>query len=534
MGLPNLDNYSRKPPGLGRTAGLWDASFFGLMNNALPISIWMTLSGLAWFPGGNLLLASIITFLLVLFGYSLVWGILGGSMPRSGGSYVYNSRILHPMLGMIISFWNGAFIMLAWICVLAPWFWQIGMPLVLGALAGGEVVSTPLSSGWGLYLGTSLVNISAFLMVLGGMKNYFSVQRVLVWISLVAITVVGIIFARTSQHDFVALWDSFAAQRGGLTFTELIDHAAAEMGGIPRGWNWRSTLGLMLPVSWGLIYGYVVIFIGGEVKNPRVNILRSQVLTTVISGFFMIWIGLEYSRMLGWEGMHAVAWMAEKGIAAVEIPIHLHYISIASFLTGFERYLGLLLGISFLASNWLWVVFSYIAWSRAAMAWGKDRIAPGWFTKLSGNKEQPVLLLVAMLVVSQLALIYFIIYSEVRHSLSVGVMQLLSVFAFTALGCLVFPFLKKMRPIWNLSPYRRWKLAGIPMATLAGAVSLVLTGLLLAAFFLNDEFEELHLWWVIINIIVWVAGGLWYTIWKKIQFHRGLDVRKSFTEMPPE
>ena len=132
MEFTDYPKLSPKGPSLQRTGGLLDATFFGLMNNALPVSIWMTLSGYAWFPGGNILAANLLTFVLILFGYALVWGILGGTMPRSGGSYVYNSRIFHPMLAMIISFWNGAFIMLAWICVLAPWIWQVGMPLLAG------------------------------------------------------------------------------------------------------------------------------------------------------------------------------------------------------------------------------------------------------------------------------------------------------------------------------------------------------------------------------------------------------------------
>lgn len=534
MGLSKLENLSPKLPGIRRTGGLLDATFFGVMNNALPVSIWMTLSGYAYFPGGNILAANILTFVLILFGYALVWGILAGTMPRSGGSYVYNSRIFHPMLGMIISFWNGAFIMLAWICVLAPWFWQVGVPMLAGITGAGENAFSFFNKGWGLYLGTSLVNISAFITALMGMKRYFKIQRILVAISLIAVTVVGILFSRTSHQDFISIWDNFVSGSTALRFNEMVELASAKMGGIPDSWNWKNTLGLMLPVSWGMIYGYVVIFIAGEIKQPRINILQSQLLTTLISGFFMFWIGLEYSRMLGWEGMHAVAWIAEKGGETVNVPFKLHYINIAALISGFQKGVGILLGFAFLASNWLWVVFSYIAWSRAAMAWGKDRIGPRWFTTNQTNEGQPVFVLLVMLIISQLALIYFSVYSGVQHSFSVGVMQLLSVFAFTALGAVILPFSNKVKTIWNLSPYRSWKLGKIPIITVAGILSLLLTVLLLVGFFVNDDFEELRFWWVIINIAVWISGGLWYFIWKKVQTRRGVDLSKSFERMPPE
>ncbi|HAK46428.1 MAG TPA: hypothetical protein DCO79_10990 [Spirochaeta sp.] len=534
MEFSNYPKLTPNGPALQRKGGLLDATFFGVMNNALPVSIWMTLSGFAWFPGGNILVANILTFVLILFGYALVWGILAGTMPRSGGSYVYNSRIFHPMLAMIISFWNGAFIMLAWICVLAPWFWQVGVPMLAGITGSEENAFSFFNNGWGLYLGTSLVNISAFLTALLGMRHYFKIQRALVAISLIAVTVVGIIFSRTSHQDFISIWDSFVSGGSALRFSEMVEFAGTEMGGIPDSWNWKNTLGLMLPVSWGMIYGYAVIFIAGEIKNPRVNILQSQILTTLISGFFMFWIGLEYSRMLGWEGMHALAWIAEKGGDNINVPFRLHYINLAAMISGFQKGIGILLGFAFIASNWLWVVFSYIAWSRAAMAWGKDGIGPRWFNTNKTREGQPVLLLLVLLVLSQLALLYFSVYTEVQHSLSVGVMQLLSVFAFTAFAAIILPFSKKLRTIWNLSPYRHWTLGKIPIVTIAGILSLLLTTLLLIGFFVNDEFEELRTWWVVINIAVWIAGGLWYYIWKQIQSRRGVDLSKSFNRMPPE
>ena len=113
----NVEVFARKASGLTREAGMLDTTYFAIMNNAVPVSIWFVIGAYSWLPGANLTLACIITLICVVFGFAMVWGILGGSMPRSGGSYVYNSRIIHPIIGLGVSFCNGGFVMLAWIWV---------------------------------------------------------------------------------------------------------------------------------------------------------------------------------------------------------------------------------------------------------------------------------------------------------------------------------------------------------------------------------------------------------------------------------
>jgi len=89
----------------------------------------MVTLGLGTYLAGNLLWASIISLVLVGFGFPLVWGILSGRMPRSGGEYIYNSRIIHPIVGIAESFGN-AFVMIFWVYVLAPWGAASGLVII--------------------------------------------------------------------------------------------------------------------------------------------------------------------------------------------------------------------------------------------------------------------------------------------------------------------------------------------------------------------------------------------------------------------
>ena len=83
--------FARKASGLVRGLSMLDAFAVGFMNQGLTPSIWVVVSlGVGTFLGANLIIATIISVVFAGIGFPLVWGILGGSMPRSGGEYIYN------------------------------------------------------------------------------------------------------------------------------------------------------------------------------------------------------------------------------------------------------------------------------------------------------------------------------------------------------------------------------------------------------------------------------------------------------------
>src|SRR4030043_2168707 len=152
--------FARKASGLVRGLSMWDAFGVGFMNQGLTPSIWVMVSlGLGVYLGGNLIIATIISVVLGGIGFPLVWGILGGSMPRSGGEYIYNSRIIHPLIGIAESFGN-AFVWIMWIYVLAPWTIDPGLTMMfqfLGMEAAAEAVQTSLA----VFLISSVVSFIA-------------------------------------------------------------------------------------------------------------------------------------------------------------------------------------------------------------------------------------------------------------------------------------------------------------------------------------------------------------------------------------
>jgi len=78
-------SFARKASGLVRGLSMLDAFGVGFMNQGLTPSIWFVITfGLGVFLGGNLIIASVISVVLAGIGFPIVWGVLGGSMPRAG------------------------------------------------------------------------------------------------------------------------------------------------------------------------------------------------------------------------------------------------------------------------------------------------------------------------------------------------------------------------------------------------------------------------------------------------------------------
>lgn len=108
--------FARKASGLVRGLSFWDTFGIGLAVIQPIYAIWYSMQvGVGLFPGGNLLIATLISAVTCGLCAPVVWGILGASMPRSGGEYIFNSRIISPVIAMGASFAN----------VIAITYWNI-------------------------------------------------------------------------------------------------------------------------------------------------------------------------------------------------------------------------------------------------------------------------------------------------------------------------------------------------------------------------------------------------------------------------
>jgi APA family basic amino acid/polyamine antiporter len=524
--------FARKASGLVRGLSLIDTIGVGFMNQGLTPSIWVMMMTLAVYPGGNIPWAVILSAILCGIGYTMVWGILGGSMPRSGGSYIYNSRILHPAVGLAVSFCN-AFVMLMWIWILAPWTADPGMVMLfqfLGNPEAGEFFASPM----GIFIVATIANIFGLLVAVFGPKVFSISQKVLMGVGVLGAVVICLVFTFTSRDTFITAWNSMAAQYGSLDYNGLI--AAVEDFGVdlPSSSNFLDTLGIMVGGSWLFAYGYFITFIGGEVKRPEKSIILGNLFAVLIPAVIVLWLGLVMYKTVGFEFLSATAVVDWEGeLAGYNLPFMPHFVGLAAVITKSPLLLILMAG-SFIIFNLWWVALSYLSFPRIIFAWGMDRVGPRWFTDVSPRWASPIKNYILCFVLGELGIILYAFWNNPAASLSITGMQVVSVFGITALSAVLFPYVKKVRHIWEASPYRHWKVLGIPAVTIGGIVNLVYLLILFYFYVAAPELEGLSGPSVIFYIIMWVVGFLWYYFFKWYNSREGIDVGLAYSELPPE
>ena len=539
--------FARKASGLVRGLSMWDAFGVGFMNQGLTPSIWvMTSLGIGIYLGGNLIWATIVSVILAGIGFPIVWGVLGGSMPRSGGEYIYNSRIIHPIVGIGESFGN-AFVWIMWIYVLAPWLADPGM-VMMSEFLGWTWLYDPetsnilgLSYEWGSLVIATIANIIAFLFVVFGIKWFARIQKVVMIFGIGGCAVLLAGISMYNQTEFREGWNAIAATYGSLDFDAFKAAIEADAGAaMPSTWNWSDTLGTMVAGSWLFAYSYCITFIAGEVKRPDKTIILANLFAILVPGAFMLWAAIALYHMVPFDFFSATQYF-DNNLGEMEgytVPWSTNFLGLLAMVNQ-NKVLLFIAVLSFLAFDLWWVALSYLAFPRIIFAWGMDRMGPKWFTDINPRFASPVKNHVLCFVLGQIMIVVYIFWqNETMQGLAVTALEIFSVFGVTAIAALLFPYVNRARGIWDSSPYKTWNILGIPVVTLGSIVQLIYLGTLAYYFFfMPDPAKRLEGFtastgWLI--AITWAVGIAWYFFWKQRSKSVGVDVSMTYGELPPE
>lgn len=548
--------FARKASGLVREASLLDTFGIGFMNNTLGVGIWTMASwGLFIAPHGNMLWGSILASIMCILGIAIVWGFLGGSMPRSGGDYVANSRIIHPAVGIAMSMTNAGFVMTFWIATLAPFIADPGITTLLSALRADQGLIDWFTTPGAIVLVATITNIWGFYIVITGLRMYNMNQRVIMALAFITLIVAGLVLSTTSHTDFVNNYNQMAADSGSLSYSDTINYVANQSAynspywenlmGAPlenvdiaksnSDWDWGATLALFPAIAWATAYGYQITFICGEVKRPQRNIVLGQVLAALIPMIFLVWFSIGLVNTMGQPFLTSIAYIenGDGGPAAdnYTMPVGSNIYSLISISTT-NAFTQFCIGSTFIFFNLLCMPISYIAFSRAAFAWGMDRLGPMWFTDVSPRYHAPVKNNVVMLVMSEVGIFIYAYWAAAIDAIAIVALEAMSAWGVMAVSGLLFPYVKRSKTIWEASPYK-FHLGPIYLLTVSAIINLLFVGILIFYFFTVPALGAISTVGALVYVSIWVFGVLWYIAWVRRWKRQGIDLKLAWKELPP-
>jgi amino acid transporter len=530
--------YARKASGLVRGLSFWDAFGVGFMNQGLTPSLFVVFSlGLGTYVGGNLWLVSIISLVLAGIGFPLVYGILSGSMPRAGGEYVYNSRILHPIVAFAESFGN-AFVMIFWIYILGPWIADPGLAM-LAQYMGWDAFADFCTSTWGIFVISSIANVLAFLTMVFGVKMFATIQKGIMILGIGGAAVVCGVLSFTSKEEFAANWDKLAVQYDSIKYSDFVGAVSAgtEVTFV-TSWNWIDTFGVMVAASWLFAYAYFCVYVAGEVKRPDKALLGANFSAIIVPTVFLLWATQGVYHAMPFEFISAMGvadyWVPWDYVEGYNFPFSTHwgtmaYIGWPSWVTAFA------VSLSYIAFDFWYIALSYLAFPRILFAWGMDRMGPKWFTDVHPRWASPVKNFVLCFFLAELAIaLYTFWLGNSMQGLTVTGMEIVSVWGVTAIAAFVFPWSKRARGIWESSPYHSWKFLGVPLIQWGAFVNMVYLGILFWFLIVRPEMRDFT--WMSLGVYctVWALGIIWYFVYKALNKSSGVDLSVTYGELPPE
>src|SRR5712691_8974144 len=207
--------FLRNATGLVKAWSTFDAFVYSFWSvNLITLGLY-GMSYVYWVPNGQLLAAILIFGLLTTF-LVVTYSMLVSVMPRTGGDYAWQSRVLGGGLGFVLSITGWWFTLFLWAPIYANILnVQFFLPLAYTLQWAG--VATFFTSQTGLFVSCLIVLAFVSVVVTLGMETYARIQKICFWIGLVGLAVVCGLLLFASNQDFQNAYNREAASLFGAT-----------------------------------------------------------------------------------------------------------------------------------------------------------------------------------------------------------------------------------------------------------------------------------------------------------------------------
>ncbi|MBL8966988.1 MAG: amino acid permease, partial [Spirochaetaceae bacterium] len=237
------DLFLRKATGLVRSWSVADAFVYAFFSVNLVTLGFYTMSQ-AWGFKGGMAPAIIIGAILILAEVVVYAGLIA-AMPRAGGDYVWQSRILGGGVGYVLSMAGWCFILWLWTPLYADMLRHIVLVPVAAVLGFKDFALSVAASPAAWFAVSVFTCLFVGLVSALGMKVYAKVQKYCFWIGNAGLAVVVALFLFQDKASFPASFDAGMKSLFGIEGAYAAVDAAGQAAGASTP-LWGGGLGSVL------------------------------------------------------------------------------------------------------------------------------------------------------------------------------------------------------------------------------------------------------------------------------------------------
>jgi amino acid transporter len=505
---------------------------------------------MAFFIVGILMLLSVYTF-----------AVLSAAMPRSGGGYVFMSRILSPGFAFVATCLEFLSVAVSYGLIAVATY---EATLIFGGLAG--VDTSGVYNPWFMTIfGIVIIAIFSGIACMGTRMTGYLLHTIF-WIPAAVLVLVYLVFLLASPANMEAGVGLITGGRSAVEYTQ----AALDQGLASSGSYWSAVFTASFFAYWAYIGYAAATFVAGEVKEASRSMPRAIFTSGIIImliymtiSFFLARAGSMVGHAGGFSLVDAVGYLgagagsyADAGLPSIGpwMPTFAGIVAYGQFGMAGGRLFGWLL----LAFAALWVANDIppfiLTCSRMMFAMGFDRILPEWVAEVNEKWHSPVN---AIIVTSVAALLGVVAEAEffgpsglnitlihapfgqqwISSAGAVVATDMWDALFFTgvALACALFP--SRMPEVFDRAP---WKQSKNVVVTLAWIAVVANAGLSLLIVFhpnaygwgpLTGNWLSINFWFTVVLIVI----SLLVYLWGRSRAKRvGADLTTIFAEIPPE
>jgi amino acid transporter len=525
--------FVRKATGLVRGWSVRDAFIYAAFSINIVTLGFVAFSYGPFIPSGSLLWAVLAAgAYLVLQG--ITYASLIAAMPRAGGDYVWQSRVLGGGIGFVLAIAGWWFIL---------WLW---VPIYGGILANMVIVPLAAIAGWhggvtyfsdlhhGLFMASLITAVLASFLIGLGIRTYARIQKFCFYGGVFGLGVMMLLLLVNSKTGFIHHFNNQSSDLFGVNGAYQKTLAAnAKTGYAPPAvgdFTFKATLFLIpfmaffnLWSNWGAtLYGEVR---GASDFRKNIYAMGGALIATTITAVILF---LLFSKTFGWNFYNAANNVYYAGTGAT--PVFPYPALFAASFFGSHVLQFILVAIM---SLWFfgWVGTLFLSSTRVIFAAAFDRVLPEAAARVN-NKGVPVVAVLLMLVPSiGLAALYS--WNSTFHDYTLDATLVIAItFLGSAIAAAILPWRK--REIYNASPIAKYRVFGIPLITFAAGAFIVFLGFCLYKWFQDDVYG------VNKTSSLWFMGGLYvlaiaiYVGSKLYRRSQGMDLNMVYGEIPAE